>query len=150
SLFKSSGTPQSPIIIKGNWIRGGGPSPSGGGIMLGDKGGSCLTASDNILVDPGQYGIAIAGGDHNAVINNIVYARSQQFTNVGIYVWGQAGQSVTDCTVTGNKIRYRNRNNNESGCWLAPGTTIPAGWGSNTSGAAIDASVLPPVIITYR
>jgi len=150
SLFKSSGSPQSPILIKGNWIRGGGPSPSGGGIMLGDNGGSYLTASDNILVDPGQYGIAIAGGDHNVVINNIVYARSQQFTNVGIYVWGQAGQSVTHCTVTGNKIRYSNRKNNESSCWLAPGTATPAGWGRNTSGAAIGASVLPPVIITYR
>jgi parallel beta-helix repeat protein len=150
SLFKSSGTAASPIVIDGNWIRGGGPSPTGGGIMLGDNGGSYLTASNNILVNPGQYGIAIAGGDHNAVINNIVYGRAQHFTNVGIYVWGQAGHSITNCTVSGNKIRYYNRKNNENSRWMAPGTNLPAGWDNNNSGAAIDASVLPPVIITYR
>ncbi len=31
NLNQSNGTAQSPIMVKGNWIRGGGPSPSGGG-----------------------------------------------------------------------------------------------------------------------
>ena len=49
SLYQSNGTSSSPIIVNGNWIRGGGPSSSGGGIMLGDNGGSYETASKQYL-----------------------------------------------------------------------------------------------------
>ena len=64
NIYKSSGTPDDPIQVIGNKIRGGGPSGSGGGIMTGDSGGAYIVVKDNILVDPGQYGIAIAGGHH--------------------------------------------------------------------------------------
>ena len=40
NINQSSGTEQSPIVVRGNWIRGGGPSDSGGGINLGDLNGS--------------------------------------------------------------------------------------------------------------
>jgi len=36
----------------------------GGGIMLGDGGGSNIVAKNNILVDPGQYGMAVSGGSY--------------------------------------------------------------------------------------
>ena len=68
-VYHSNGTPDSPIMIKGNWIRGGGPLLNSGGIILGDVGGSYQIAEDNILVDPGQYGIQIAGG-HNMTLRN--------------------------------------------------------------------------------
>lgn len=40
SLYQSHGTPLDPIQVQRNRIWGGGPSPSGGGIMAGDGGGS--------------------------------------------------------------------------------------------------------------
>jgi hypothetical protein len=152
SLYQSSGTADSPVNINGNWIRGGGPSLSGGGIMLGDNGGSYLVASNNILVNPGEYGMAISGGSHNSLINNTIYGISQSFTNVGLYVNGINGQVITNATVTGNKIKYFNNKNYENDWWLAPNTATPSGWNGNSNvlGANIDASILPPVIITYK
>ena len=53
STYKTSGTSSSPVMISGNDIRGGGPSKTGGGIMLGDAGGNYITAQNNTLVNPG-------------------------------------------------------------------------------------------------
>jgi hypothetical protein len=150
NLYRSNGTPSSPIAIVGNWIRGGGPSKSGGGIMLGDNGGSYQVASNNILVNPGQYGMAIAGGDHIAIINNTVYGRAQYFTNVGIYIWGQSGQHCTNAVIRQNKVRFINAGNVENDNWLGTGESLPEGWGSNTWGAHIDASVLPGTFAIER
>jgi hypothetical protein len=149
SMYQSNGTSSSPIMITGNWIRGGGPSSSGGGIMLGDEGGSYLTAQNNILVNPGEYGMAIAGGDHNSILNNTIYSVSQSFTNVGLYVNSINGYTVTNATVSGNKVLFYNNNNYANNCWLAPGTNKPSGWDtSNTWGASLSSSVLPGAIIS--
>lgn len=149
SLYQSNGTASSPIIINGNWIRGGGPSSSGGGIMLGDNGGSYETASNNILVNPGEYGMAIAGGDHNSILNNSIYGSSQSFTNVGLYVNSINGYAETNSTVSGNSVLFYNSSNYKNNCWLAPNVSKPTGWDtSNTWGANIGISLLPTTIIT--
>ena len=148
SLYQSSGTASSPVMITGNWIRGGGPSSSGGGIMLGDNGGSYLTAANNILVDPGEYGMAIAGGDHNSIVNNSIYGKQQYFTNVGLYINDINGFKTTNCTISGNKVRYYNKVNYQNNAWISPNSTKPAGWDTNIFGAAIDASILPAIMIT--
>ena len=148
NLYKCNGTPSSPIMVDGNWIRGGGPASSGGGIQLGDNGGSYEVASNNILVNPGQMGVSISGGDHQSAINNVVYARRQSFTNVGIIVWAQLGYAITNSKVSGNKVKFINRGNYENDFWIAPGDDTPSGWDSNSWGADIDASILPEVIIT--
>ena len=98
SLYKSSGLPMSPIMIASNLIVGGGPSASGGGIMLGDDGGSDIVAADNLLIDPGQYGIAVSSGRRISITGNRVFGRRQSFTNVGIYVWNQYDHACEDCT----------------------------------------------------
>jgi parallel beta-helix repeat protein len=131
SLYKSNGTPDSPIIVSNNYIKGGGPSKSGGGIMLGDSGGSNQTAINNILVDPGQYGIAISGGDNNAIIENYIYARAQHFTNVGIYVAGYNGEACTNSTVKSNKVNFMNNLGRANNSWIGPNTAIPSGWDTN-------------------
>ena len=149
NLFKSKGTASSPIKVVGNWIRGGGPSASGGGIMLGDNGGSYEVASGNILVDPGQYGMAIAGGDHISITGNSIYARAQFFTNIGLYVWGQTGSHCTNATVSGNKVNYSNASNIQNDSWLGTGETTPSGWSTNIWDANIDASILPAAVISF-
>ncbi len=150
SLYQSSGTAASPIIINGNWIRGGGPSSSGGGIMLGDNGGSYLIASNNILVDPGQYGMAIVGGDHNSIINNTIYGKQQYFTNVGLYVNTINGYKITNSNVSNNKVNYYNSSNYNNNAWLSPNDVKPIGWDGNSWGAKIDASILPAVLMSYH
>jgi parallel beta-helix repeat protein len=149
NLYKSSGTPGSPIKIIGNQIRGGGPSKSGGGIMLGDNGGGYQVASENILVDPGQYGIAVAGGDHIALISNTVYGRAQYFTNVGIYVWGQGGYHCSNITVSGNRVKFMNAKNVENDSWIGTGETKPAGWDSNEWGAQLSPEILPRAVVSF-
>lgn len=150
SLFKSNGTAGSPIIIKANWIRGGGPSKTGGGIMLGDNGGSYLAAIENILVDPGQYGIAIAGGDHNSIIGNSIYAQSKSFTNVGLYVAGFGGIRCTNSTVAYNKVHYLNSKQSENDSWLGPNADKPLQWDTNYWQAPIDKSILPFHLISLK
>jgi hypothetical protein len=147
NLYKSNGMPGSPIIIKGNWIRGGGPSKSGGGIMLGDSGGSYQIALNNILVDPGQYGIAISGGDRNAIIANSIYGRAQRFTNVGLYVAGYNGAICTNSTVKLNRVNYFNNSQKANHSWIGPNTSKPQGWETNTWGADIGSKILPKAII---
>ncbi len=150
NLFKSNGTPSSPIRVTGNRIRGGGPSKSGGGVMLGDNGGSYQLASGNILVNPGQYGMAIAGGRNIAIVNNVIYGRAQSFTNVGIYVWGQSGYHCSNITIGDNKVRFSNAGNIENDSWIGPGEVKPSGWATNVWRAPINASVLPSKVLSFK
>ena len=148
NIYCSAGTSADPIQIYGNWIRGGGPSGSGGGIMIGDGGSSYIIAKDNILVDPGQYGIAIAGGSNIQIMNNKIYGKKQSFTNIGLYVWAQRGSACSNNTVSGNRVNYFNSDGNQNAIWDAgncPGTVLS----SNTSGdAGITAAILPTDILT--
>jgi len=70
-------TSQGIKFVRGNWIRGGGPSTSGGGINIGDYGGSYQITENNILVNPGQYGIGISGGNNMIMRNNKVYGKKK-------------------------------------------------------------------------
>jgi len=148
SLYQSYGTATSPITVCGNQIRGGGPSASGGGIMLGDCGGAYQKADGNTLVNAGQYGIAISGGSHNSITNNLVYGISQSFTNIGLYVASFSGALISSSTVSGNRIKFYNSSGTINGAWLASGLATPGGWSTNNWNANIDASILPAVLIT--
>jgi hypothetical protein len=143
NIYKSSGTPDDPIEVIGNKIRGGGPSESGGGIMTGDGGGAYIVVRDNILVDPGQYGIAIAGGHHIRILDNQVFARRQPFTNVGIYVWNQSNAPSDGHTVKGNRVRWFNKGGAENPSWDAGNCGTVAGWDDNDWHADLDDTILP-------
>ena len=150
NLFESNGTAASPITVNGNWILGGGPSTTGGGIMLGDNGGSYQTANANILVNPGEYGIGISGGSSMVVTNNSIFAAKQSFTNVGIYVYAQAGYAITKATVSGNLVNWTNSSGAQNSDWLASGQASPTGWSTNVWGdTAITASVLASSIVSF-
>ena len=119
SMYNSSGTAASPISIRGNMFRGGGPSSSGGGIMTGDNGGSYQVAENNILLDPGQYGMAAAGGSNISLINNKIFAKQQPFTNNPLYVWAQAGASCSNITVMGNRVNWTDKSGEKNNGWDA-------------------------------
>lgn len=119
SLFNSSGTQASPILISGNMFRGGGPSSSGGGIMTGDNGGSWQIAENNTLLNPGQYGMAIAGGSNNIIRNNKIFAKQQPFTNNPLYMWAQAGTACSNNTVINNRATWTDKYGRINGGWDA-------------------------------
>jgi hypothetical protein len=143
NIYKSSGMAGDPIQVIGNKIRGGGPSGSGGGIMTGDSGGAYIVVKDNILVDPGQYGIAIAGGHHIQILDNKVFGKRQPFTNVGIYVWNQSQASSHDHAVKGNRVKWFNKTGNENPCWDAKNCGKVTGWDDNDWHTELDDKVLP-------
>lgn len=108
NLFKTNGTAEGYVLVEYNYAIGGGPSASGGGFLAGDNGGSYQQISNNILVDPGQYGIACAGGDNIILSNNQVYGKQQYFTNVGMYVWNQSDFPSDNVQVLNNIVGYTN------------------------------------------
>jgi parallel beta-helix repeat protein len=105
SMFESNGTPESPIVIAGNYLRDGGPSGSGSGIMLGDGGGSHQIARGNRLVNPGQVGIGVAAGSNMKVQDNQVYSEALPWSNVGIYTMNLYDGCDT-VEVTGNQVNW--------------------------------------------
>ncbi len=117
NLFGSQGTAASPILVENNYIKGGGPSPSGGGIMLGDGSGAYQKASGNVVINPGQYGMAIAGGNDIEVSNNKVYGKKQSFTNVGIYIWNQYASACTNNKILNNHAYWIQYNGYAASFW---------------------------------
>lgn len=141
SLYKSHGLAGSPIRVERNVIIGGGPSTSGGGIMLGDAGGSHAVAHRNILVDPGQYGIAVASGEHMAITENQILARRQDFTNVGISVWNQYPSACGDITVRGNSVSWVSRTGDANPFWDAGNCGPVQGVRQNRFAATLSAAM---------
>jgi len=150
SMFKTTGTATSPVKIIGNWIRGGGPSHTGGGIMLGDNGGAYLIAENNILVNPGQYGMAISGGTNISIINNTIYSKRQKFTNVGLYIWNQSNPKCALNIIIGNQINWTNAQGERNDKWNNGNCGPVSGWDSNISKGSIDSTILPLKIITKQ
>lgn len=134
NIYQSHGTPEDPIRIEDNRIRGGGPSASGGGILVGDSGGSFISVKGNQLVDPGQYGIAVAGGSNVELINNQVYGRRQSFSNVGLYVWNQCDDACSSVTVRNNTVWWLNRDGKPNAAWNAGNCGSVTGWEENNWG----------------
>lgn len=116
NLYKSNNA-----IVSNNYLRGGGPSRSGGGIILGDNMGDNQEASNNVCIDCGQYGMAIAGGNNNRLLNNTIMSKRYDWTNVGLYVWGipQRNSRVTNAQVIGNKISWKHRDGRDNPIWIS-------------------------------
>jgi parallel beta-helix repeat protein len=143
NIYKSFGTVDNPILINGNKITGGGPSTTGGGIILGDTGGAWQIASNNILVNPGQYGMAVAGGTNISITNNTIFAKQQPFTNVGLYAWNQSGQLCSNITVGGNRVNWTKSDGSKNNWWNGGNCGVIAGWSTNTYDTALNEAVLP-------
>lgn len=98
NVYKSHFTSLSPLKIQQNFIKGGGPSKSGCGILVGDFGSSYVDVSNNVLFNPGQCGIGVAGGEFIKIKNNIVYSAQFEYSNIGYYVWNVSQKSGTKCS----------------------------------------------------
>ncbi|MGZ3751605.1 MAG: right-handed parallel beta-helix repeat-containing protein [Mucilaginibacter sp.] len=148
NIYKCNGTPDDPIQVYHNKIRGGGPSNSGSGIMLGDTGGSYIVAKDNVLVNPGQVGMAIAGGDHISIINNTIYSKRQNFTNVGLYIWAQANAACSFDEIHGNHVNWTKKDGSKNHKWNGANCGDVKGWEDNELDARLDESILPKQLLS--
>jgi hypothetical protein len=155
NVYKSNGTAASPILVEGNRIRGGGPSTSGGGILLGDGGDSSFQiARANVVVDPGQYGIAVASGANVTLDGNTVFSSQHVWSNVGVYVWNQYDSPCGPVLVTKNKALWTDKTGKKNSFWdgsqspamasfpVCASTTIAT---DNDWSAALDASAVQAV-----
>jgi len=129
NFFSTTGTAESPIVVRGNYLRNGGPSSSGTAIILGDGRDGLGTAHvrvvKNVIVDPGHVGINVAGGHNFVVKNNIIYGG----TNVGL--WTATGLTVNhyhytpacrDHAIYGNRVFFANQfpqHNGTNHKWIA-------------------------------
>lgn len=144
-IIASNGTSASPITISANKILGGGSSTAGGGILLGHSGGSYQTATGNIMVNPGQMGASIYGGDHISLTSNQIFSAKQAWSNGGIIVVPTV--AITNATVSGNQVNWTNSAGVQNSDYLASGQAAPTGWTSNTWGtSSITASILPTTL----
>jgi len=117
NLYKSNGIKNKMITVKNNYINGGGPSKTGGGIMLGDNGGSNQQAIKNILINPGQYGIACSGGNNIKIEENKIFAKPTAFTNVGIYTWNQSPLNSDNIIIKNNDVGFFNKSGSNNSWW---------------------------------
>lgn len=118
NLYKCKGSSENWILVEKNLVLGGGPSKSGGGLMIGDNGGEYQCCRNNIIVDPGQYGIACAGGENIKIEDNIVWGKQQSFTNVGLYAWKQKAPTAKNISITRNKVYWINKEGRENNYWF--------------------------------
>lgn len=102
SMFNSNGTAASRFLMENNLVRGGGPSISGGGFMLGDHGGSYVTVQNNKMDNPGNYQIAVSGGYNYIVQNNLAYSDNTAYSRIGMYAYGQQGYACGSITWQSN------------------------------------------------
>jgi hypothetical protein len=116
NLYSASGTPDSPIRIFGNYLRDGGPSRTGTGLIVGDGGNGIATeyviVAENVMVNPGHVGINVAGGHNFTVRDNKIVG------NVDVPHWTTVGFTVNhfqytpECknhVITGNRVNMRNQ-----------------------------------------
>jgi nitrous oxidase accessory protein NosD len=148
SLYESNGTADSPILVSGNWLRGGGPNTFSAGIQLSDNGGSYQIAENNILVNPGSVGIDVASGTNIQVINNKIYSQESSFANVGIDFWNEYATTCAMNTVSGNQVKWTSHLSKENDYWDGKNCGPAIGLETNIWNATIDESILPAVMIT--
>jgi parallel beta-helix repeat protein len=141
NIYASNGLDTDPIQVVGNKIRGGGPSRSGGGINLGDTGGSFQIATQNILVNPGQYGIAVSGGSDVQVGNNLIYSKQASYTNVGITAWKAYPRiSCSGVKIFANSVQWTNAAGETAPLWT-DGKCGPIDFSTNDGTAGLRESI---------
>ncbi len=117
NLYASTGTANSPIVVRSNLFRNGGASTTGTGIIVGDgnpRDGTNrhVVIEDNAFINPGHVGIGVAGGSDIVVRNNTVFSAPHGSTPrsaVGMYVnHFDYGPNCSNIRVENNSVNFAN------------------------------------------
>ena len=121
SIYATTATADSPLLIHDNYIQGGySANPgadgefSGGGIMLSDNGSAWVRAYDNQVLETTNYGIAITSGHDNLFYDNRIISSGLlpdgtqvAAQNVGALIWNaNAETTFTNNSGYGNYIGW--------------------------------------------
>jgi len=146
NFFSTTGTATSPIVVRGNYLRNGGPSASGTAIILGDGrdnlGTGYINVVKNVIVDPGHVGINVAGGHNFLVKNNIIYSgtRVGRWTATGLTInHYRFTPACRDHRIFGNRVYFKNQfpqHNGTNNVWNPKTCTNNVRIHSNTFGDA--------------
>lgn len=104
----------SPLIVENILARAfGGHSKNDGGLLLGDGGGKNQVLKNFILVNPGQYGAAMAGGQNLSISGGQIYSKRTDWSNVGLYAWNQYEhvQPMVNNKIFDNKVYWEKNSN---------------------------------------
>lgn len=152
NLYSCAFSDSNYMINRNNWIREGGPGDTSGGALIGDDDGQIKSKNaiieNNIFVQPGQYGLSIAGGTNGIIRNNKVYTPKRPWTNVGIIGINWAGGKSTGTVIENNQIKWTNRQGNDAPYWVHETVQPIGGWETNNFNAPINENILPAKIAT--
>lgn len=153
NIYETDNSSGSPMLIYDNIFRGGGPSGSGGGILVGDHGGSYFNVYNNKLVSPGNYGLAIAGGTFVNYEDNQVFQAQRPGRSfggdVGFYIWAQAGATCSNIYTDGNKINWTTTSGGNNPWWDAGNCGTTGLYTNNTEGQSLPSMSIPDPLITF-
>lgn len=145
SIYATTATPDSPLLIHDNYIQGAysanpGDDPvfSGGGIMLSDNGSAFVRAYNNQVLDTTNYGMSISSGHDNVFYNNRILAggilpdgTQVAAQNVGASIWNaNAETTFVNNSGYGNYIGWMMPDFNRNDSWTPDATVwidVP-GW----------------------
>lgn len=152
SIFHCNGTPSSPILIKNNILKGGGPSQGGGSIQTGDGGGSYILVDSNTIYHPAGFGIAASGGTNIVISNNKIILRPNPTTwHTAIYVADYSQGDCNNITIKNNQVNYNLLNgfsspfnNNQSAGFTCSTVTLT----NNLWTASLDIFTLPSMLLS--
>lgn len=114
----------------------------GTGIIAGDARGDRHTIRGNTLLNPGQVGLATAGGFGHRFYDNILYkggAENPGSGNTAAYFWGYQGNPIGDGVYRGNRANWI-----DGGGFWNPGGAVEEG--NDWSDASIDPADLAVIL----
>lgn len=148
NFYKYNGIKEMPLIIEGNWARGGGDSPTGTFILVGDFGSSWIVVRDNKGVNTGQVGIGVAGGNNITVEGNEIWGEQFHNSNIALYAWAQHLEPEINHSnkFVNNKCnwkKYSDPNNPWDDYWFSPNAGVEVNEGNTTNDQSISPEIVP-------
>ena len=149
SIYQSSGTSVSNILVHDNKIRGG-SSYSGGlaGMILGDVGGQYQYGYNNLIANGGFAGAQIVGGDNINFSNNTIYGDQLSYNMQGLTFgyFGGEPNPPTNITAGNNKMNVIDKYGNAYSWFISPPLATPTNWSTNTPQFSTDPTVTNAIL----
>ena len=160
SFFQSGGVDATNrLLVTNNAVDGNIPSlstpgytsSSGTGLICGDAAQDANTGFmdvvNNTFLNPGQVGLAIAGGNNDTVDGNIVYSIQTATSNVGMYIWNPGSSLVcSNMEARQNRVKWLNSSGSDNGFF----NTGNCGTITNVSDNNFSDSTIDPANLTVN